>query len=173
MAIQVGAGSGYAWIRPRCLCVCSLIGHVRRILPPYYTASCRSTCVYCRPHSMGCTECGQRQSDVCGKRAGSQQPFSFSRCRRSPALRRHDGDKSSSTRASCRRRPRPCLMSRQRSAPSARLAQLAELTSGRRQACELADADLFSTFCNCKCTNDSHNEPLGCFLRRAKTSATH
>jgi hypothetical protein len=50
-------------------------------------------------------------------------------------------------------------MSRQRSAPSATLAQLAELTSGRRQACELADADSFSTFCNMNESIYSHNEP--------------
>ena len=37
----------------------------------------------------------------------------------------------------------PCVMSRQGSAPSATLAQLAELTSGRRHACELADAETF------------------------------
>ena len=60
-----------------------------------------------------------------------------------PALRRHDGDKSRSTRASCRRRPRPCVVPRQRSAPSATLAQLAELTSGRRHACKLTDAETF------------------------------
>jgi hypothetical protein len=35
------------------------------------------------------------------------------------------------------------VVPRQRSAPSATLAQLAELTSGRRHACELADAETF------------------------------
>ena len=111
-------------------------------------ASYCHTCAYRSAHSVRFTECADQQAEVFGKLPGSQQRAAASPLRRSRALRQHEGDKSSSTRASCRRWPRPCVMPRQRSAPSAKLAQLAEVTSGRRHACELADAETFSTFCN-------------------------
>ena len=113
-----------------------------------YRLRCPLTFAYRWRHSVRCAECRHQQSDVCVKRWRYAGHARASQLRRSRALRQHEGDKSSSTRASCRRWPRPCVVPRQRSAPSAKLAQLAELTSDRRQACELADAETVSTFCN-------------------------
>ena len=127
-----------------------------------YRLRCPLTSACRWAHSVRCTECAHQQLDVCVKRWRYAGHARASPLRRSRALRQHEGDKSSSTRASCRQWPRPCVMPRQRSAPSAKLAQLAEVTSGRRQACELADAETFSTFCNMNVpmTHNTQNEPV-------------
>ena len=72
-------------------------------------------------------ECGRQQADVSSKPRWSPKGIAAaSQCRRSPALRQHDGDSRvvrPALQPSCLRRPRLCLMmmssSRQRSAPSA------------------------------------------------------
>jgi len=94
-------------------------------------------------------ECGRQQADVSSKPRWSPKGIAAaSQCRRSPALRQHDGDKSRSTRASTFMPTTAETVLDDDVQLQATLGTIgdASLMSSRRQACELTKPIIFQPF---------------------------